>query len=505
VTSLHLCLMVTKMASGSTGPDEGVQFPSENGRRSSQRTARSIFSAAARSIDADAAERFERTDSWRKNYLHVVPELVEMGAASAKNAGRIASDGLDALRSRFVFEHNDDVLPLGRVFDGEPRQRFDTAIVNGQEKPLRELTIPYRNELLRGDALKRQLAEWSSTGTIEPSCARALQTLIDEPERLDLSDQAFAILGAASEMGPFPWLCRWGATIHAVDIPNPEIWDRIIRSAQKGSGRVAIPIRKVASGEEDVSAQAGVDLIKDLPEVFAWLEQSEEPFTLGDYAYADGALFARLAVATDTLAEELLDTGKAKSYAYLASPTDVFAVTPEIVAAARANRRGVGRRALRALTAGKLYSPSYSRTVRSQDGEEWGLYDCLIAQQGANYSLAKSIQRWRAVATHENGFLVSANVAPATKTRSVVKNKILAAAYAGARPFGVEIFEPETSSALMAAMLANDLRDPPVIRRHPFELFVSGAAHGGLWRMPYEPRSVLPLAVVLGYTTHRGR
>jgi hypothetical protein len=493
------------MTSPISNTEEGVQFPSENGRRSSQRTARSIFSAAVRSVDADTAERFERTDNWRKNYLRVVPELIEMAASSTKNAGRIASDGLDALRSRFVFERDGDTVPLSQVFDRKPRHRLDTAVVEGREKPLRELAIPYRNELLRGDALKRQLVEWSNTGTIEASCARAVQTLLDDPEGLDLSGQSFAILGAASEMGPFPWLCRWGATIHAVDVPSPEIWSRIIRRAQDGSGRVVVPIRKGASAEEDVAGHAGVDLIKDLPEIVAWLDEIEKPFTLGDYAYADGSLFARLAVATDTLTEELLDKGKAKAYAYLASPTDVFAVTPEIVEGARSNRKGVGRRALSALTARKLYAPSYSRTVRSEDGEEWGIYDCLIVQQGANYSLAKSLQRWRAVASHENGGLVSANVAPATRTRSVMKNKILAAAYAGAGPFGVEIFQPETSSALMAAMLVHDLRNPPATKRHPFELLVSGAAHGGLWRMPYEPRSVLPLAVVLGYTTHRSR
>ena len=49
------------------------------------------------------------------------------------------------------------------------------------------------------------------------------------------------------------------------------------------------------------------------------------------------------------------------------------------------------------------------------------------------------------------------NVAPPTRTRSVTKNRVLAAAYAGAHRFGVEVFEPATTKVLMAALLVHDL------------------------------------------------
>ena len=39
----------------------------------------------------------------------------------------------------------------------------------------------------------------------------------------------------------------------------------------------------------------------------------------------------------------------------------------------------------------------------------------------------------------------------------MVKNRALAAAYAGAHRFGVEVFEPATSNVLMAALLVHDL------------------------------------------------
>jgi hypothetical protein len=96
---------------------------------------------------------------------------------------------------------------------------------------------------------------------------------------------------------------------------------------------------------------------------------------------------------------------------------------------------------------------------------------------------------------------VSANVAPATSTRSVTKNRLLAAAYAGAGRFGVEVFAPETTRVLMAALLVHDLRAAAPAPAHPDDLFVAAAAHGGLWRVPYNPRSVLGLAAVTGLPT----
>jgi hypothetical protein len=55
----------------------------------------------------------------------------------------------------------------------------------------------------------------------------------------------------------------------------------------------------------------------------------------------------------------------------------------------------------------------------------------------------------------------------------------------------------------MAALLVHDLHRPDADRRvaappHPEDLFVAGAAHGGLWRTPYAPRSALTLAALAG-------
>jgi hypothetical protein len=96
------------------------------------------------------------------------------------------------------------------------------------------------------------------------------------------------------------------------------------------------------------------------------------------------------------------------------------------------------------------------------------------------------------------------NVAPPSRTRSVVKNRALAAAYAGAYRFGVEVFEPATCKVLMAALLVHDLHagGGPAYA-HPWQDEAHAAAHGGLWRIAYAPRSALELAAALGYAAAR--
>jgi hypothetical protein len=80
----------------------------------------------------------------------------------------------------------------------------------------------------------------------------------------------------------------------------------------------------------------------------------------------------------------------------------------------------------------------------------------------------------------------------------VLRNRLLAAAYSGAHRFGIEVFAPATSNTLMAALLVHDLVTRPAAQAHPWQDEAYAAAHGGLWRLPYAPRSVLGIAVLLG-------
>lgn len=491
------------MANGKSDFEQGVQFPLVDGRRSTQATGKRVFASAVRFVDASLADRIEAAQNWRKTYLAAVRQTVELGVRSPKDALRISSDGLGEARSTFTFERDGDSLSLDEAFEQAAPDRFRTEVVEGESARETELAIPYRGEDLRGDRLRRRLETWRFEGRIEPSAADAVARVVDNPEWLDLRDVRMAVLGAGSEMGPLEQLTRWGAEILAVDLPRKDLWDRILRLARAGAGKMRVPVSREVAATGDLTAVAGADLLTDAPEIMAWLatHASNDPFVLGNYVYAPGEAFVRVAVAVDAIAGELSGRGHLAGYSYLASPTEVYAVPRDTVDAAGTS--GAGARALRAASGGRLFVPNYDNIVESE-GRERGIFDCLVPQQGPNYALAKSLHRWSALTMRDAGVVTSANVAPATRTISVVKNKALAAAYAGAKPFGVEVFEPATSRALMAALLVSDLRDPQSPAHpdktldHPYDLFAQGAAHGGLWRMRHSPRTVLPLAVVLG-------
>jgi hypothetical protein len=380
--------------------------------------------------------------------------------------------------------------------------------------------VPYRGQRLFGIDLRRQIDEWVDRGVAEPSFGAALHRVLDNPEWLDLADTDFAVLGAGAEMGPSRQLLRWGATLHAVDLPKPDVWTRLIAITRNTSGVLRIPVALDDEGappfvvdgrvhpDDDaaVAQAAGADLITQMPEVRTWVAEIPDPFVLGNYAYADGALHVLLSVATDTIAVDLLAERPDITLAYLATPTDAFMVPLEAVEESRRrwNARGLSGLAQAPLRLLRQFEPNYPETLTTSDGRVVGINDSLVPQQGPNYALAKRIQRWRAIDARNSGTRVSLNLAPATRTQSVVKNRALAAAYAGAGRFGVEVFEPATSTALMAALLVHDLRNPmsaanpDVTLDNPMDLFAQSANHGGLWRAAYAPRSVLGVAALLG-------
>ena len=260
-----------------------------------------------------------------------------------------------------------------------------------------------------------------------------------------------------------------------------------------------MPVPEVAPtslDDDQVAAQAGADLIAQTPDVARLVAGIEGPLVLGNYAYADGADHVRVSMAADALAVELADRADVM-LAYLATPTDAFAVPWRDVEISQGRwdhrRTRLVQPPLHLLG---TFKRNYSDTITTSDGTRLGIADCLVPQQGPNYALAKRLQRWRAVVARNAGTRVSLNVAPATRTRSVVKNRLLAAAYAGAHRFGIRVFDPGTANTLMAAMLVHDLRNPDaaanpaVALSNPMDLFSRAANHGGLWTTGYEPRSV---------------
>ncbi len=484
--------------------DEGVVFPvGSAGRRSTSETGRAIFADALRAVNPAAAAGIERERRWRARYLVHARRLVEEAAGSPAAALTIAAAGLQSAHRRLQFARAGEVHTLEAALK-HPRDRLHTHTVAGISKAgPAPVTVPYRGQVLTGDALRRQIDRWAADGLVEPSFAQALWRVQAHPEWFDLSDQRFALLGAYAEMGPLPYLLRWRATVYAVDLPRADLWQQMLRLAHAGNGAPCAPCAAAPSDDSEIAQRAGADLVRDTPEIAAWLDAIDGPLTIGAYGYLHGAQHVRVAAAMDAIQAALAARRGDTTLALLATPTDAYAVPAAALRAAheRYARRGGLARAVHAVTLGQAFArngtalaaPGADRT----DAEPGGIVDALIAQQGPNYVLAKRLQHWRALVARHAGIRVSIHVAPPALTRSVTKNRLLAAAYRAAQRFGAEAFEPATAAALMAALLVHDLRHPQAVAHshvplaHPLQLLSEAACHGGLWRMPYAARSAL--------------
>jgi hypothetical protein len=495
----------------------GVIFPLVAGRRSTSATGRAVLADAVRAVDPGLAAEALASPDWRSGYLESYRRMTELATIRPGAAASISADGLAAVHRRFVVGVDGVDVPLDQALSGalDPGRPpgLHTAMITGTApRSERTLEVPRHGVRLSGGDLDRQLDAWGRAGAAEESFADAIRAVMAHPEWLDLRDLTVVVLGAAAELGPLGALVDWGAHVVAVDLPRFETWTRLIRRVRGSSGRMSVPTSRwlpSSASDDEIAAAAGADLLTHSPDVLAWLAGIDGPLTLGNYVYADGGRHVRASVAVDALTVALSQVRSDLSLAFLATPTDVFPVPQDAVD--EAWRRYEGRDLLRRLgrlgragTGGRLLRCNYAELLTMPDGRRVGLNDSLVPQQGPNYALAKRIQRWRALHERANGRLVSLNVAPATRTRSVVRNRALAAAFAGSDRFGIEVFAPSTSNTLMAALLVHDLRNPAALANpatplsHPVELFWQGACHGGLWRTAYDPRSVLGLAVVLG-------
>lgn len=465
---------------------EGVAFPSE----STSSTARIALAEALRKADPVGARAVEHETNWRRNYLAHFRRAVEAGVGEATAAHSIAADGLKALHGEMRY----DDIALDAAIDTLPlRQAFHTQTIEGSAEPETVLSIPYKGEHLSGSALLDQLDAWVTQGVITASCADAVRTVQAHPEWLRLEGDTVVILGAGAEMGPLRALVRWGAEVAAVDLPDGSVQNRIAELGGAGAGRIHLPARIMT----DCPVPFGANLVNELPALAHWLDGFDGRLVVGNYCYADGPMHLRVSMAADALGVHLTDRRPDTALAFLATPTDVFAVPREDVQTSNdaydaRSLSKVLRTPLRVISRGKLLQRNYPPAA------DPGICDALVPQQGPNYALAKRVQRWRATTARDEGFTVSLNVAPATRTRSVLKNKALAAAYAGAHRFGVEVFDPATSNMLMAALLVHDLRAGAPAQDEPWQDEAVNAAHGGLWTTAYHPRSALGLAAVLG-------
>jgi hypothetical protein len=142
--------------------------------------------------------------------------------------------------------------------------------------------------------------------------------------------------------------------------------------------------------------------------------------------------------------------------------------------------------------------------------EDVYVHDGHLVLQGPNYALAKTLQNWRAIVAREDGHCVSANVAPASRTESMLHVDAVRRGLEGQKHFApLRAFAVEETREMMCALLLHDLGSegssarPAWGRedgRHPFDAFSVTAAHGGTWRCAFSVDSIGKAAYVLGST-----
>ena len=85
---------------------------------------------------------------------------------------------------------------------------------------------------------------WKAS-TPDPRSSRlssAARAVMAHPGWLDLRDVTVVVLGAGAQMGPLVSLLRWGVHVVAVDLPQPQIWTRLLEVARASYGRLSIPV-----------------------------------------------------------------------------------------------------------------------------------------------------------------------------------------------------------------------------------------------------------------------
>jgi hypothetical protein len=497
---------------------EGLQYPRDGGHHhSTTRTAKAILGAALEAGHNDALDAAQQAlaqeGNWRRRYPVHLHALSAAGAADSGFAVASAQAGLEEAWRQFQFLRGRQVMDLASAMQS-PQQALHTHELRGSggTSAPQPWALPYRGKLLQGNAARDVIARWLEQGIVEPGHAQALHKVLDNPDWFDLSDRHLVLLGAGSEAGPLSWLARWRANLVAVDLPGTAAWHKIATQVSQGNGRLLAPVADKPTGGANWQAQAGANLLTDTPEIAAWLAAMAPTLDIAALAYLDGERHVRVSLAMDaishTVAGHKADTGRM----FMATPTDIF-VVPQAIAEAvmrrHAQRSRLKETALspvRALSGGRWLRPHIGQLIHNAaNGHDYGLVDALVVEQGPNYALAKRLQQWRALLARQQGQRVSFNVAPSTTTTSVVKNAALKAGFDGAHRFGIEVFAPETTNALMAAMWVHDLRNPDSVANpatpleHPLEQFTRSANHGGLWRLGYLPRSALPLAAMMGF------
>jgi hypothetical protein len=320
-------------------PPRGIVFPIDDattGTRSSTPVNKEILAAAVGAVNPSLADKIRKAKGYRFTYVKHLIGLVEEQCQSTEACLKIAQAGLEKAYDIFEFVSPDgSAVSVREAMAAKNSEKFYTGFIQGQGTERADgMEIPYQGTILKGQPLKEQVKKWIDYGTIEPSAGEAIIGCIDNPNWCDLSDQYFVLLGAGSAMGPLLVLLSLGANVIAIDLDRPLIWKRLIGLARTSTGTITFPLKKEQSKlatDDDLFAEAGCNLFTHTPMIRDWLIDlyQGKKFTVGNYAYLNGALHVQVSLAMDAIAKDLSEKRAGTTLAYLCTPTDLHLVPKE--------------------------------------------------------------------------------------------------------------------------------------------------------------------------------
>jgi len=337
-------------------PPRGITFPVDDpktGSRSSTPVNKEILAAAVGAVNPGKAEKIRSAKGYRFTYVKHLVGLVEEQCKSPEDCLKIAQAGLDKAYELFEFVAPDGAaVSLKEAMAAKNNEKFHTGYIKGEGmKEATGLEVPYKGKILKGEELKAQVRKWVEYGTIEPSAGEAIIGCVDNPTWCELSDKYFVLLGAGSAMGPLHVLLALGANVIAVDLDRSFIWKRLIELTKKSSGSITFPLKKEQKslkGDDEIYENAGCNLFTHTPMIRDWLMDlyKGKAFTVGSYAYLNGALHVQVSLAMDAITKDLSEKRPNTSLAYLCTPTDLHLVPEEAFRASVANYKDYSMRPL---------------------------------------------------------------------------------------------------------------------------------------------------------------
>ena len=192
--------------------------------------------------------------------------------------------------------------------------------------------------------------------------------------------------------------------------------------------------------------------------------------------------------------------------AFLATPTDVFAVPREAVEQATRSyehRSGTAKllsRPLRTVSGGRLLRRSY---VRDADP---GINDSLVAAAGTQLrpgQATAALARERRPRRRRHGLPQRRTAHPDSVGRQEPRSRRCLRRCPPLRHRGLRARHRQRPDG-RASRARPAHRTAAPTHDHPWQDEAFGAVHGGLWRAAYAPRSALGLAALLGYGAARG-